>query len=81
MNTPAIQFASFGPGLGFVLHKVTLPGRSGRFSAWFDSAGNLCDAEHIRVNGTVARPIKQAISELRPIGFRYVGKQPERITA
>jgi len=83
-HSPAIQFASFGPGLGFVLHKVTLTNRAGRYSAWFESDGTLRDAEHYRVNGSVAavaRNAREVRAELATVGARYVGKAPSRAEA
>jgi hypothetical protein len=45
-------------GSGFVVHKILLSGRKGRFSAWFNWAGLLTDAEQILPAGH-ARPVKQ----------------------
>jgi hypothetical protein len=70
-----IQFRSFGPGLGFVLHRVTFPMFAGRFSAWFDASGALLDAEHIDRRDR-SRPVERdgiKWGYLAAVGRRYVG--------
>jgi hypothetical protein len=79
-NAPAIQLARFPDG-GFVLHKITAPEYSGRFSAWFDASGGLLDAEQITTRGsgimgqTASRHVKRdtpSWSMLAQVGKRYV---------
>jgi hypothetical protein len=41
-----MQIARFENG-GFALHRITLDGYKGRFSAWYDVAGALLDCEQI----------------------------------
>lgn len=41
-----MQIAQFSNG-GFVLHRVSVVGYKGRFSAWYDAAGALLDCEQI----------------------------------
>ena len=70
-----IQFRSFGPGLGFVLHRVRLAGSAGRFSAWFDGECRLVEAEQYdRMER--ARPVARngaAWRGLAAVGRRYLG--------
>jgi hypothetical protein len=42
---PIMQIKKFEGDNGFVIHKIVLPGYSGRFSAWFDKDRKLVDAE------------------------------------
>lgn len=41
-----MQFHTF-PNGGFVAHKVYITGSACKFSIWFDSSGNLTEAERI----------------------------------
>lgn len=41
-----MQFHTFSNG-SFVAHKVYITGSTCKFSMWFDSSGNLTDAERI----------------------------------
>ena len=74
----AIQHNIFPDG-GFVLHRVIFASENGKFSAWFDKAGNVVEAEQIlnnRINGTpYSRPVKKdgpIWRMLRTVGVRYV---------
>ena len=63
-----MQISKFEAG-GFVVHNKKLPGRVGRFSAWYDETGNLIDAEQITSNFPQGRkPCKTAMSELSRLG-------------
>jgi hypothetical protein len=66
-----IQHSTFKNG-GYVLHKVMVNGT--KYSAWFDAAGKLLDAEQI-TRSNVARPVPQRAvnvrAELVKIGARY----------
>lgn len=70
------QISRFGNG-GFVLHKLTLDGTQGRFSAWYDRDGTLTDAEQFdRMNR--ARPVRRdgpTWSALERYGRIYVEKE------
>lgn len=81
MNSPTIQHCVFHDG-GFVLHKITGNGYSGRFSAWFDRAGKLLYAEQILGERTRAiRAGTPAWHFLATFGPRYVGVMPKRESA
>ena len=63
-----MQISKFETG-GFVVHSKALPGRAGRFSAWYDEAGKLIDAEQITSRHPQGRkPCKAAIDELSRLG-------------
>jgi hypothetical protein len=76
VNTPQIQISRFADG-GFVLHKVTSPEYASRFSAWYDVAGNLLDADQITGGLQISRTIKRggpAWRMLETMGKRYIVK-------
>ena len=63
-----MQISKFEAG-GFVIHRKMLPGRVGRFSAWYDSSGNLLDAEQITPHYPRGRkPHRDAVKELSRLG-------------
>jgi hypothetical protein len=69
-----IQFSQFATG-GYVLHKVATGGR--KYSAWFDAAGNLLDAERTDAPGrTVSVAARHTVirARLAQIGRRYRGR-------
>lgn len=68
-----MQVARFQDG-GFALHRVELFGYKGRFSAWYDAAGELLDCEQIThsfPNGR--RPSYAAKAGLVALGHRAAG--------
>jgi len=71
-----IQLSRFPDG-GFVIHKISVDGASGRFSAWFDATGKLLDAEQLI--GNRSRPVKRngPIWEiLKTVGGRHTARNP-----
>jgi hypothetical protein len=78
----SMQFSRFAGG-GFVLHRIELPGMSGRYSAWFATDATLVDAEH-HCGGGVVRDVRSAgIKEkLQAVGrqYRHVGLAPGQPT-
>ena len=68
---------------GGVVHKITLEGYSGRYSAFFDSTGEMVDAENVKNGRAVAKgsslwgKIKIEASHL----FRVCAKRGENSAA
>lgn len=54
-----IQYFSFGPDLGFVLHKVPVKGSSHVCSVWVDKAGVMADAEWTWHFGSAEKTVKR----------------------
>lgn len=68
-----MQIARFEDG-GFALHRVELFGHKGRFSAWYDAAGELLDCEQVTFsfpNGR--RATGGAKAGLEALGKRMAG--------
>ena len=52
-------------GIAFeVYHKITLPNRKSRYSAWFDRSGFLVDCERIDIKGRAYECTKAEMSDL-----------------
>ena len=52
-----------------VYHKITLPGRASRYSAWFDGSGFLVDCERIDRRGRVFPCRPAEIADLQRGGW------------
>lgn len=66
-------------GGGFVLHKVHLAVGTGRYSAWYDSAGVMRDAEKITKTGLSRSVIRgsAAWGQLQAKGKAWAPKQAQ----
>lgn len=64
-----MQVSKFTTG-GFVIHKATIPNRSGHYSAWYDIVGKLIDASRFDKTGREYNVHHQspAWNELQSIG-------------
>ena len=62
-----MQVAKFTDG-GFVLHRVKLAGYKAIFSAWYNAAGELLDAECRTQNYTMRAVPAKAVNTLRNVG-------------
>lgn len=56
---------------GYVIHGIRLQGSSSRFSAWFDQAGELLDAERIDGLGRSYAPREKQRNQLAQVGYPY----------
>lgn len=63
-----VQKLTFPSG-GFVLHKIRLIGSPRRFSAWYDSEGNLIDSRAIDSQGREYEPSESQKKALQNFGL------------
>jgi hypothetical protein len=59
----------YGSNAKEVFHKITLPGRKSRYSAWFDKSGFLVDCERIDARNRSFPCSKQEIETLQRGGW------------
>lgn len=59
---------------GFVLHKAYISGSECKFSAWYDKAGNLLDAERYDSMHRAYKATAPQLAELERLGSIWKGK-------